>query len=73
MKNLGIWTGTRKTGFINGKQEIEEWVSGVENTTGEMDTWIKENVKSKIFLKQNIQESGTLLLKNFRITEVEEE
>ena len=50
MKNLGIWTGTTEAGFTNNKQEMEEWVSGVEDTTGEMDPWVRKNDKSKIFL-----------------------
>lgn len=42
---------------------MEEWVSGVEDTTEEMDPWVRKNAKSKIFLIQNTQESGTILKK----------
>ena len=36
-------------------QEMEERISGIENTI-EFDTWIKENTRSKKILIQNTQE-----------------
>jgi cell division protein FtsL len=38
-------------------QEIEERISGAEDSIGNMDTTIKENTKCKKIRTQNIQES----------------
>jgi hypothetical protein len=51
----------KKSGAIDAKitnriQEIEERISGAEDTIENIDTIIKENVKSKTILTQNIQE-----------------
>ena len=40
--------------------EMEGRISGTEDTREEMDTSVKENVKSKKFLTQKIQEIWTL-------------
>ena len=42
--------------IINRTQETEKRISGIEDTIEEIDTSVKENVKSKKFLTQNIQE-----------------
>jgi hypothetical protein len=51
-------TGTTDASITNRIQKMEERISGIENTTEEIDTSIKENVKSKKKKKvtQNIQE-----------------
>lgn len=36
-------------------QQMEEGISGVVDTIEEMDSWVKENVKSNKLLSQNIQ------------------
>ena len=56
MKNLGKRTGTTDRSITNRIQEIKERPSCVEDTIEEIDTSVKENVKSKTFLIQNIQE-----------------
>jgi stress response protein YsnF len=49
-------------------QEIEERISGAEDTIENIDTTIKENVKCKKILTQNIQEiQDTLRRPNLRI------
>lgn len=47
MENLGKRTGTKDTSIINTIQEMEERCSGTEDTIEEIDTPVKENVKSK--------------------------
>jgi hypothetical protein len=37
-------------------QEMEERISGAEDSIGNMDTTIKENIKCKMILTQNKQE-----------------
>ena len=49
MKNLGNRTGTTVTGITNRMQEMEERISGVENSIGEIDISVKENVNLKNF------------------------
>ena len=56
MENLGKWTKTTETSITNRLQEIEERISGVEETIEEIDSLVKENTKSNKFLTQNIQE-----------------
>jgi hypothetical protein len=56
MKASETQTGTSETSLTNRVQEIEDRSSGIEDTIGEMDTSVKENVKSKYILEQNIQE-----------------
>ena len=53
---------------------MEDIFSGVEDTIEEIDTSVKENVKSKKFLTQNIQEIwDTMKRPNLRIIEIEGE
>ena len=56
MKNVGIWIETTEGSFINRVQGMEVRISGVEETTEEMVTLVKENVKTKKFPTENIQE-----------------
>jgi hypothetical protein len=52
---------------------MEESISGVEEIMKEIDTLVKENVKSKKFLTQNFQEIwDTTKSQNLRIIEIEE-
>ena len=60
-------------GITNGIQEIEERISGVEDTVEEIDTIVKENSKCKKLLTQNIQEiQNTMKRPNLRIIGIEE-
>ena len=56
VENLGKRSGITDVSIANRIQEIEERISGVEDTLEEMDTTIKENEKCKMILTQNIQE-----------------
>jgi hypothetical protein len=47
MENLRKRTGTPNINITNKIQEMEERISGIENTIEEMNTSVKENVKSK--------------------------
>lgn len=47
MINLETLTGTSEASFPNRIQEMEERLSGFEDTIKEMDTPVKESVKSK--------------------------
>jgi hypothetical protein len=56
MENIGERTKTTKTSIINIIQEMEERISGIEDTIEEIDTSVKENVKYKKILEKIIQE-----------------
>ena len=56
MENLGKRTGTTDASTNNRIQGMEERISGTEDAIEEIDTSVKESVKSKRFLTQNIQE-----------------
>ena len=47
-------SGTIDTSISNRIQEMEEGISGAEDSIENMDTTIKENAKCKKFLTQNI-------------------
>ena len=52
---------------------MEERISGIEDTIEEIDTSVKENVKPKNFMTQNIQEIwDTMKRPNLRIIGIEE-
>ena len=53
---LGKKSGTIDASINNRIQEMEERISGAEDSIGNMDTAIKENAKCKKILTQNIQE-----------------
>ena len=56
MENLGKRTGITDASKTNRIQEIQERLSNVEDGMQEIDSLVKENVKSNKFLAQNIQE-----------------
>jgi hypothetical protein len=53
---LGKKSGTIDASISNRIQEIEEKISGAEDSIEIMDITIKENAKCKKILNQNIQE-----------------
>ena len=53
---LGKKSGAIDASITNRIQEIEERISGAEDTIENIDTTVKENAKCKKFLIQNIQE-----------------
>jgi hypothetical protein len=55
-RNPGKKSGTIDESITNQIQEIEERSSGAEDTIEHTDTTIKENVKCKKILTQNIQD-----------------
>jgi DNA anti-recombination protein RmuC len=64
---------TMDVSISNRIQEIEERLSGIENPIENMDTTIKENVKCKKILTQNIQEiQGTMRRPNQLIIRMDE-
>ena len=72
IKYLGKRTGTTDTSIINRIQEMEERISGIENTREEIDTPVKENAKYNKFLTQNIQEIWDKMKRiNLRIIGIE--
>ena len=56
MENLGKITGTKDTSISNRIPEMKERSSGVGVMIEEINISVKENVKSKKFLTQIIQE-----------------
>jgi hypothetical protein len=56
IQNLGKMTGDTDVSISNKIQEIDQRISGAEDTTENIDTIIKENAKCKKILIQNIQE-----------------
>ena len=65
---------TTKASINNRIQEIEEIISVVEDTTEEIDSLVKENIKSNKLLKQNIKEIwNTMKRLNLKIIEIEGE
>jgi uncharacterized coiled-coil protein SlyX len=56
IENLGKGPGVIDESITNRIQEIEEKVSGTEDTVQNIDTTVKENAKCKKFQTQNIQE-----------------
>ena len=55
-ENLDKETGTTDESITNRIQEMEERMSGVEDTIEEKDSLVKESAKSNKFLTQNIPE-----------------
>ena len=56
MEYVGKQTETKATNFTNRTQEVKGRISGIEDMVEKTNTLVKENIKSKKFLKQNIQE-----------------
>ena len=54
MENLGKQMGTTAGSVTNRIQEIEERISGAEDTIEEIKSLVKENNKSNKFLTLNI-------------------
>ena len=74
MENLGKWTGTTDANITNRIQEMEERISGIEDTIEETDPSVKEHVKFSKFLTQNIQEIwDTIKRPNLKIIGIGEE
>jgi methyl-accepting chemotaxis protein len=70
---LGKKSGTIDGNISNRIQEMEERISGVENSIESMDTTIKENAKSNKVLTQNIQEiKDTMRRPKLRIKPIDE-
>ena len=56
IENLGKRSGVIDESITNGIQEIEERISGTEDTIENIDTTVKENSKCKKLQTPNIQE-----------------
>jgi uncharacterized coiled-coil protein SlyX len=56
IENLGKRSRVTDTSITNRIQEIEERISGAENTIEDIDITVRENAKCKKILTQNIQE-----------------
>ena len=70
---LGKKSGTIDESISNRIQEMEERISGAEDSIENMDTTIKENARRKKILNQNMQEfQGTMRGPNLRIIGTDE-
>ena len=70
LENLGKSSGLIHANFTNRIQEIEERISGAENTIENIDTKVIENAKCKRLLNQNIQKIQDKMRRpNLRIRE----
>ena len=73
METLGKKSGTIDVSISNRIQEMEERISGAEDSIENIGTTIKENAKCKKILTQNIQEiQDTMRRPNLRIIGVDE-
>jgi chromosome segregation ATPase len=73
IENLGKRPGVIDASITNRIQEIEERISGAEDTIESIDTTVQENVKSKKLLAQNTQEIQDKVRRpNLRIADIEE-
>jgi chromosome segregation ATPase len=73
LENLGKRSGVIDASITNRIQEIEERLSGAEDTLENIDTSLQENAKCKKLLTQNIQEiQDTMRRPNLRIIGIEE-
>ena len=73
IETLGKKSGTIDVSINNRIQEMEERISGAEDSIENMGTTIKENAKCKKILTQNIQEiQDTMRRPNLRIIGVDE-
>jgi hypothetical protein len=73
-ENLGKKSGAIDASIMNRIQEIEERISGAEDTIENIDTTTKKkNVKCKNILTQNIQEiQDTMRRTNLRLISIDE-
>ena len=73
IENLERRSGVIDASITNIIQEIEERTSDAEDTVEKIDTIVKENVKCKKLLTQNIQEiQDTMRRPNLRIIHIDE-
>jgi len=73
IENLGKRSGVIDASITNIIQEIEERLSRTEDTIENTNTAIKENIKHKKLLTQNIQEiQDTMIRSNIRKLGIEE-
>ena len=73
LENLGKRSGVIDTSITNRIQEIEEGISGADDSIENIDITVKEIEKSKKLLTQNIQEiQDTMRRPNLRIIGIEE-
>jgi chromosome segregation ATPase len=72
IETLGKKSGTIDKSISNRIQEIEERISGAEDSIENMGTTIKENEKCKKILTQNIQETQDTMRPNLWIIGVDE-
>ena len=73
IETLGKKSGNRDVSINNRIQEMEERISGAEDSIENISTTIKENTKCKKILTQNIQEiQNTIRRQNLRIIGVDE-
>jgi hypothetical protein len=73
IENVGKRSGVIDVSINNRIQAIEERISGAEDSIENIDTTVKENVKSKKILTQNIQETQNIMRRpNLRIISIGE-
>jgi hypothetical protein len=73
IETLGQKSGTIDVSITNRIQEMEERISGTEDSIENIGTTIKENAKCKKILTQNIQEiQDTMRRSNLRIIGIDE-
>jgi chromosome segregation ATPase len=73
IENLEKKSGTIDVNISNRIQDMEERISGAEDSIENMDTTIKENAKCKKILTQNIQEIQDIMKRpNLRIIGIDE-
>ena len=72
-ESMRKWSGTTNASMNSRIQEMKERISNSEDTTEEIDSSVKENIKSNKTLTQNIQElRDTMKRANLRIIGIEE-
>ena len=73
IETLGKKSGTIDVSISNRIQEMEERISGAEDSIENIGTTIKENAKCKKILTQNIQEiQDTMRRPNLRLIGIDE-
>jgi uncharacterized coiled-coil protein SlyX len=73
IENIGKRTGVINVSISNRIHDIEERISGAEDTIKNIDTIVKENGKGKKLLTQNFQEIQDIMRRpNLRIVGIEE-
>jgi len=72
IENLRKRQGTIDTSITNRIQEIEERLSGAEDTIENINKTVKDNVKGKKIVAQSMQEiQDTMRRSNLRIIDIE--